>query len=134
MTDADLTASNAAVMARYRSAWEADDLARLFACYHPDFTIHYFGSNPLSGTHEGRQACLKVLAEVGRRSHRKLIEIVDILVGPQRCAVIARERFQRDGRTADLDRVLVYRLADDALRECWVYDADQATVDQFFAD
>jgi hypothetical protein len=45
--------------------------------------------------------------------------------------VIAREAFERDGVVTELDRVLVYRIQDDLLAECWVYDGDQALVDGF---
>lgn len=121
-------------MARYRAAWESADSDALFACYHPGFTIHYFGHNPFSGVHVGREACLKMLGEIGRRTGRKLIEVTDVVVGPQRAVVLARERFVRDQRRAELERAWVYTFEGGALRECWVYDADQATVDSFLAD
>ena len=56
------------------------------------------------------------------------------MAGPRRGAILARELFSRDGRTAELERLLVYAVRDGLLSECWVYDRDQATVDAFFAD
>ena len=44
-------------------------------------------------------------------------------------AIIVRELFSRDGRTTELERLLVYAVRDGLLSECWVYDRDQATVD-----
>jgi hypothetical protein len=88
----------------------------------------------LSGTHRGRAAALAALAEVARRANRKLLGIVDIMAGPQRGAILARELFSRDDRTAELERLLVYAVRDGLLSECWVYDRDQATVDSFFAE
>jgi hypothetical protein len=44
-----------------------------------------------------------------------------------------RERFERDGRTAEIERVLVYTVRDGQLSECWVYEQDQAQVDAFLA-
>ena len=69
-----------------------------------------------------------------RRANRKLLGIDDVMAGPRRGAILARESFSRDGRTAELERLLVYAVKDGLLSDCWVYDRDQAIVDQFFAD
>jgi len=126
-------AANLDTVTRYCAAWRAGDLAALLACYHEDFTLHYAGASSLAGDHIGKAASLKALAEVTRRTNRKLIEIVDVMAGPARATVIARERFEKAGKTAELERVLVYRIEEGKLAECWVYDADQALVDEFLA-
>jgi uncharacterized protein len=123
-----------AAVTRYATAWLSGDRAAIAACYHDEFTLHYAGRNPLAGTHSGKAAALAALAEVARRANRKLLDIDDIMAGPQRGAILARELFSRDGRTAELERLLVYAVRDGLLWECWVYDRDQATVDAFFAD
>ena len=64
---------------RYASAWLAGDRAALAACYHDDFTLHYFGRNPLAGSHNGKAAALGILAEVTRRTNRRLLAIVDVM-------------------------------------------------------
>ena len=120
-------------VSRYASAWLAGDRATLAACYHDDFTLHYFGRNPLAGDHIGKGAALGILAEVTRRTNRKLLAIVDIMAGPERGALLVRERFERDGRTAEVERLLVYAVHDGLLSECWVYDQDQALVDAFLS-
>src|SRR5436305_8869626 len=99
-------------VSRYASAWFAGDRAALAACYHEDFTLHYFGRNPLAGDHSGKIASLAILAEVTRRSNRRLLGIVDIMAGPERGALLVRERFERDGETAELERLLVYAARD----------------------
>ena len=124
-------AANLAVVHRYAEAWRAGDRETLVACYHPDFTLHYFGANPRAGDHVGRPAALATLGEVARRTQRKLLDVVDVLAGPERGVVIARERFTRGDLTADLERVLVYAIRDDRLHQCWIYDADQRLVDRF---
>jgi ketosteroid isomerase-like protein len=111
-------------VSRYASAWLAGDRAALAACYHDDFTLHYFGRNPLAGDHRGKAAALGILAEVTRRTNRKLLAIVDVMAGPERGALLVRERFERDGRTAEVERLLVYAVRDGLLSECWVYDQD----------
>ncbi|HZE52804.1 MAG TPA: nuclear transport factor 2 family protein [Bradyrhizobium sp.] len=117
----------------YAAAWLAGDRQAMLASYHDDFTLHYFGRNPLAGIHRGKPAALAILAEVTRRSHRKLSGIVDVMAGPERGALLVREIFQRDGKTAEVERLLVYSVSDELLWQCWVYDQDQALVDAFLA-
>jgi ketosteroid isomerase-like protein len=140
MTDKpDDTESQAAIectreaVTRYATAWLAGDRAALAACYHDDFTLHYFGSNPLAGDHRGKVAALSILAEVTRRTNRKLLGIIDIMAGPERGALLVRERFERDGKAAEFERLLVYAVRDGLLWECWVWDQDQAAVDAYLA-
>jgi uncharacterized protein len=132
--DAAQIAEVRAAVTRYATAWLGGDRAAIAACYHDEFTLHYAGQNPLAGTHRGKAAALAALAEVARRANRKLLGVDDIMAGPRRGAILARELFSRDGRTAELERLLVYAVRDGLLSECWVYDSDQATVDAFFAD
>jgi uncharacterized protein len=130
---AEIAAVRAAVT-RYAAAWLAGDRAAIAACYHDEFTLHYAGQNPLAGVHRGKAAAFAALAEVARRANRKLLGVDDIMAGPRRGAILVRESFSRDGRTAELERLLVYAVRDDLLSECWVYDRDQAMVDAFFAE
>jgi uncharacterized protein len=130
---AEIAAVRAAVT-RYATAWLAGDRAAIAACYHDEFTLHYAGQNPLAGTHRGKAAAFAALAEVARRANRKLLGVDDIMAGPRRGAILVRESFSRDGRTAELERLLIYAVRDGLLSECWVYDRDQAMVDAFFAD
>ncbi len=117
----------------YAAAWLAGDRQAMLASYHDDFTLHYFGRNPLAGIHRGKPAALAILAEVTRRSNRKLSGIVDVMAGPERGALLVREIFQRDGKTAEAERLLVYAVRDELLWQCWVYDHGQALVDAFLA-
>lgn len=118
-------------VSRYAAAWVASDRQVMLACYHDEFTLHYFGRNPLAGVHAGKSAALAILAEVTRRTNRKLIGIVDVMAGSERGGILVRENFSRDGRTAEVERLLVYSVRDGLLHHCWVYDQDQALVDDF---
>ena len=113
----------------YAAAWSSGDFAATVACYHEDFTLRYFGRNALSGDHVGKTASLATLAEFSRRTGRRLLSVVATLAGADRGAVIAREVFLRDGEAVEVERVLIYAVRDGLLRECWVYDQDQALID-----
>jgi ketosteroid isomerase-like protein len=101
----------------------------MLACYHDDIALHWFGRGPLAGSHRGKAAALGALAEQGKRARRSLVEIVDVLASDAHAIALVRERLERDGRAVELERVLVYRVRDGKLAECWVYDRDQRLVD-----
>jgi len=119
------------LLTAYAQAWRAGDVQTMVALYHPDFTLYYPGEHALAGTHRGRQESLRVLAEVGRRTQRQLVEIMDIMVGERRGALNVTERWSRGGEEALLERVFVYTAADAKLRDCRLFDADQAVVARF---
>jgi ketosteroid isomerase-like protein len=133
MKAADAQAVNLEVVQRYASAWRSGDRKAIADCYHNDFTLHYFGQNQFAGDHVGKHAALATLASFAARTGRKLISIVDVLAGPSRAVIIVRESFERDGRRAEFERVLVYTIRDGKLHECWVLDGDRAAVDSFLA-
>jgi uncharacterized protein len=55
------------------------------------------------------------------------------MAGPHRATLIVRERFERSGLTADVQRAFVYSIKEEKLHECWAYEFNQATVDRFLA-
>ena len=118
------------VLERYAAAWTSGDLKEIFACYHDDFALHYFGRNEFSGDHLGKAASLKALAEISRRTRRRLVKIVDILAGADRGVLIAREMVTHQGKDIEIERLFLYRVADGLLRECWLYDQDQRLIDE----
>ncbi len=131
--DAAATEQVRRVIARYATAWAAGDFPAVRDCYHEQFTLYYVGNNPLSGVHKGKAACLAVLEEFRKRTCRRLISVDHVMAGPQRGSVLVREQFSHDGKTTDVQRLLVYSMLDDRLHECWVYDQNQALIDQLLS-
>src|SRR5947207_15853987 len=126
---ADTQATNLEAVQRYAAAWRSGDRKAIADCYHDGFTLHYFGQNPFAGDHVGKGAALATLASFSARSGRKLLAIVDVMAGPSRAVIIAREAFERDGRRAEYERILVYAIRDGKLHDCWVFDGDRTAVD-----
>ena len=118
---------------RYADAWLANDLPAIIDCYHDEVVFHYFGRSPLAGTHRGKAACLGVLKQVRERTNRRLIEIRDVLAGERFGLIVAVERFERNGVSLDVERLLRYRVRVGKLAEFWIYDEDQRQVDEFLA-
>ena len=117
---------------RYADAWRSGDLTAVLDSYADDFTLHYAGTSRFAGTHDGRDAALQVLAEVSIIAPRELVS-VDAVIAADHCGVlVATERLTRNGETADMARVLRYRVDAGRLAECWLHETEQATVDHFW--
>lgn len=119
-----------AVAERYAAAWAADDLAGILDCYADEFTLHYFGSNPFSGDHVGKDAAVAVLLEVGSRAPRTLVSVDEILAGTDAAVLVAREEIVVGGVTDVIRRILRYRVVDDRFTECWLYEENQHLIDR----
>lgn len=119
-----------ATIVRYAEAWLKGDRAAMVDCYHDGFTLHYFGSNALSGDHAGKAASLATLAEFGRRTSRKLKAVVATLAGSERGGLIVREMLGAGAAAVEVERLFIYAVHGGRLSECWVYDADQALIDR----
>jgi len=122
-----------AVVKRYADAWVANDLRAIVESYHDDVVFHYFGRSPLAGTHRGKAACLAILKQVREKTNRKLVSVRDVLAGAHFGLIVAVERFERDGASVEIERMLRYRVHDGKLAECWIYDEDQRLVDEYWA-
>lgn len=121
---------NRDVIARYAAAWVAGDFASLFALYADDFVLHYPGAHRLSGTHAGKDAALKAMGDFTVATGRKLVAVVDTMAGEARAAQIVRERMVTPEGEREVERVFVYRIAGGLMRECWLYDSEQALIDR----
>jgi uncharacterized protein len=117
----------------YADAWAANDLRAIVDCYHDDVVFHYFGRSPLAGTHRGKAACLEILKQVREKTNRKLVSVKDVLAGEHFGLIVAVERFERNGTSVQMERMLKYGVRDGKLSECWVYDEDQRLVDEHWA-
>jgi uncharacterized protein len=121
------------VLRRYADAWAANDLRTIIDCYHDEVVFHYFGHSALAGTHRGKAVCLAILKQVRDKTNRKLISIKDVSAGEHFGFIIAIERFERNGTSVEIERVLRYSVRDGKLSECWVYDEDQLLIDEYWA-
>ena len=128
MTD---RAETEAVLRSYADAWLAADLEKVLGAYHEEIVLHYMGESPLAGTHEGREAVFEVLGLASFRTSRKLVEVEDVLAGDRFGAIIAIEDLGDPPRR--VRRVLLYRVIDGKLGECWLFDEDQRFIDALWS-
>ncbi len=128
-----LREANHAVMTAYFDAWLKGDAATLVNLYADDIVLHYFGQSALAGDHRGKPSALAALQRIGERTNRQPISVHDIVASPDHVVVLLQERWEREGRKIDLNRVLVYHLRDGKIIEAWAYDENQRTVDEFWS-
>ena len=118
------------VVRAYTDAWLAADFMSVLDLYHDDLVLHYGGSNPLTGDHVGKDAAVTALLTVQTKTERVPLEVIDVMESDAHAAAWVRERWIVDGEPVELMRLLVYRVADGKLAECWLFDHDQALVDR----
>ena len=121
------------VVRAYTDAWLAGDLATVVELYHEDLVLHYGGSHSLTGDHVGKDAALTALLTVQARTDRVPVAVLDVMASADHATAWVTERWTVDGEARELTRVLVYRVADGKLAECWLYDTDTALVDRALA-
>lgn len=115
----------------YADAWLAADVEKVLGAYHDDIVLHYMGESPLAGTHSGKEAVFTVLGQASFRASRKLIDVEDVLVGDKFGALVAVEDLGDPPKR--VRRVLLYRVEDSKLRECWLFDEDQRFIDTLWS-
>lgn len=119
------------VLRDYADAWLASDLEKVLASYHDDIELHYMGESPLAGSHRGRDAAFAALGQASLRTSRKLIDVEDVLVGETLGALVAVEDLGDPPQR--VRRILLYRVHEGKLRECWLFDEDQRFVDRMWS-
>jgi hypothetical protein len=115
----------------YADAWLAADVEKVLGAYHEEIVLHYMGESPLTGTHTGKEAVFAILGQASYRTSRKLIDVEDVLVGENFGALVAIEDLGDPPQR--VRRVLLYRVEDGQLRECWLYDEDQRFIDKLWS-
>lgn len=129
MDTADSTDSTEGVIARYARAWADADLVTVIETYAEDVVAHYGGQSPFAGTHIGRDRFLEVLAATAAQGERTLISVDQHHEDGQTGALFATESFVADGETRTVMRGLRFRIENDKIAECWLFDHDQHVVD-----
>ena len=121
------------VMRRYLGAMESGDRETAFGFYADDLVAHVPGRSALAGELRGRDAFAGYVRTVLARVDRVEVELIEMLVGEERIALLVRERLAGAGGEVEIRRANVYRVRDGRIAEIWIYEADQYAVDEFLA-
>jgi uncharacterized protein len=118
------------VIQRYADAWRSGDLTTMFDLYDKAVLVHYGGTSPFAGTHLGKDRLIEVLIATAARSDRKLISVDAVFDNGDSGAIFVTESFRLDAATVTVPRALRYRVENDHIVECWLFDFDQHLVDR----
>src|SRR4051794_12636273 len=120
-------------MRRYLAAMESGDREAAFAFYADDLVAHVPGRSALAGVLRGREAFAAYVREVVSRVDDIELELVDMLAGAERVALLLRERLRGPTGEIEIRRANVYRIRDGRIAEIWIHEADQYAIDEFLA-
>jgi ketosteroid isomerase-like protein len=91
------------------------------------------GAGVMAGTFRGRDEIFRFLGRLQKetggtyRSH-----LIDVLASDDRAACLYRASGERQGRTLELDQVLLFRIEDGLVREVLALPSDPAAFDTFW--
>jgi ketosteroid isomerase-like protein len=123
-------------MTEYLAAARRDDWATAFGYFADDIVMRVPGRSALAGERRGKDAAAEYIQTVRERYRDGWIELelIDMLSGDERVALLVRERFHGDGPPVEIRRANVYRVRDDAIVEITIFEADQYAVDELLHD
>ena len=124
------------LMTAYLDAARRDDWDTAFGYFAEDIVMRVPGRSRLAGDRHGKQAAVDYIQTM-REHYREggiELELVDMLEGGERVALLVVERFHRDGETVEIRRANVYRVENDAIVEITIFEADQYAVDDLTSE
>jgi ketosteroid isomerase-like protein len=123
--------------ARIRGAYEAfaqADVPALVDIFDEDVVWHYPGNSPLAGDHKGREAVLGFLGQFTERTGGTYrAQLRQVMANDDHAAGWANDVASRDGKSLDVNAVVVFQLSDGRVVEAWHYFDDQAALDDFWS-
>ena len=127
-------AENAALVRRIMEAFANKEGFALRECFADDAVWHVPGSGVMSGTYRGRSEIFRFLARLPKLTggtYRS--SFVDALASDDRGAGLYRARGEREGRTIDIDQLLLFTIRDGLVTEVLALPSDPVVFDAFWA-
>ena len=126
--------ANAALVRRIMEAFANKEGFALRDCFADDAVWHVPGSGVMSGTYHGRSEIFRFLARLPKLTggtYRSTF--LDALASEERGAGLYRARGERNGRTIDIDQLLLFTIRDGVVVEVLALPSDPAAFDSFWA-
>jgi ketosteroid isomerase-like protein len=93
------------------------------------------GRSVLAGTYRGRREIVRFLGSLPRLTGGTYSsELIDTLASETRAAVLYRARGEREGRTLDIDQVLLFRIRDGRIADVQALPGDPVAFDAFWGE
>ena len=125
---------NEQAVRRLFEAFALKDGFGLRGLFAEDAVWHVPGASVMAGTYEGRDAIFRFLGRLPKQTGGTYgSRLIDVLASDERAAALYRATGQRDGRTLDLDQLLLFRLDDGMIREVLALPSDPAAFEAFWS-
>ena len=128
-------AANEALVRRIMEAFARKEGFALRDCFAEDAVWHVPGAGVMSGTYRGRSEIFRFLARLPKLTggtYRSTL--VDVLASEQRGAGLYRAQGEREGRSLDIDQLLLFTIRDGVVTEVLALPSDPVAFDAFWAE
>lgn len=126
---------NASTVRNLFAAFEQKDAFALRGFFAEDAVWHVGGTSRLAGTYRGRREIVRFLGRLPRLTDGTYASrLIDVLASDDRAAVLYRATGRREGRTLDIDQLLLFTLREGAVVEVTALPSDQQAFDSFWGD
>jgi uncharacterized protein (TIGR02246 family) len=93
------------------------------------------GDGVMAGAYRGREEILRFLARLPKETDGTYgSRLIDVLASDERAAALYRATGEREGRSLDLDQVLLFRIEGGLVREVLALPADPAAFEAFWGE
>jgi ketosteroid isomerase-like protein len=135
MTDLLPDTPAVALMRRYVACARSGDFERAYEFFAEDIDLRIPGRSPMAGAFRGRRVAIDYIEHARALSHGQDVEVelLDMLAGGDRVALLVRERFHRPDGPVDIHRANVYTVRDGAIAAIAIFEGDQYAVDALLA-
>lgn len=100
----------------------------------PDAVWTVPGDGAMAGVYRGREAIFRFLAQLPKETGGTYASrLVDVLASDERAAALYRASGERNGRSLDLDQVLLFRIEGSLVLDVLALPSDPAAFDAFWA-
>ncbi len=127
--------ANAALVRRIFDAFARKEGFALRDCFAEEATWHVPGSNVMAGTYRGRAEIFRFLARLPKLTGGTYgSRLIDVLASEERAAGLYRAFGEREGRTIDLDQLLLFTISDGLVTKVLALPSDPVTFDAFWGE
>jgi len=128
------TEENAALVRRIMQAFANRQGFALRDCFAEDAVWRVPGEGVMSGTYRGRSEVFRFLARLPKLTNGTYRStFIDALASESRGAGLYRARGEREGRTIDIEQLLLFTIEDGLVSDVLALPSDPAAFDAFWA-
>jgi ketosteroid isomerase-like protein len=128
-------AANRALVRRIMDAFANKEGFALRDCFAEDAVWHVPGEGVMAGTYRGRSEIFRFLARLPKLTAGTYgSTFIDSLASEERGAGLYRATGEREGRTIDIDQVLLFTIRDGVVTEVLALPSDPAAFEAFWAE